>query len=131
MRLDGVEDVLGGKTGCSDPSYVVERETGTIFLFCVFSKDAGIWNSQYGNDDEDRMVTSANLSVSHDSGLTCEHRSLTESATPERPRVRVFPGGPDMTKGGGTVMVPPPSCHAAVGRGLSAPRACPGWGCRS
>lgn len=83
VRAGNESTVPGEKTGYSDPSYVVDVETGTIFLFCVYSKDAGIWNGEYGNDDEDRMVTSANLSVSHDSGLTWEHRSVTEVAKPE------------------------------------------------
>ena len=41
----------GEKLGYSDPSYVVYVETGSIFLFCVFSKDVGVWDSGYGNDD--------------------------------------------------------------------------------
>ena len=73
----------GEKLGYSDPSYVVDTETGTLFLFCVFSKDTGVWDSDYGNDDADRRIQSANLSVSHDSGETWEHRSLTEVVKPE------------------------------------------------
>lgn len=73
----------GEKLGYSDPSYVVDTETGTLFLFCVFSKDTGVWDSEYGNDDADRRIQSANLSVSHDSGETWEHRSLTEVVKPE------------------------------------------------
>src|SRR5690606_8111090 len=83
VRAGNESTVPGEKTGYSDPSYVVDRETGTIFLFCVYSKDAGIWDGVYGNDDEDRMVTSANLSVIYDSSLTWEHRSVTEVAKPE------------------------------------------------
>ena len=83
VRAGNESTVPGEKTGYSDPSYVVDVETGTIFLFCVYSKDAGMWDSEYGNDDEDRMVASANLSVSRDSGLTWEHRSLTEVVKPE------------------------------------------------
>ena len=73
----------GEKLGYSDPSYVVDVETGSIFLFCVFSKDVGVWDSGYGNDDEDRGILSANLSVSHDSGRTWEHRLITEVVKPE------------------------------------------------
>ena len=42
-----------------------------------------MWNSAYGNDDADRDVMSANLSVSYDSGETWEHCSLTEIVKPE------------------------------------------------
>lgn len=83
VRAGNEFTVPGERTGYSDPSYVVDTATGTIFLFCVYSKDAGVWNGAYGNDDEDRMVISANLSVSHDSGRTWEHRSLTEVVKPE------------------------------------------------
>lgn len=76
-------EVPGEKLGYSDPSYVVDVETGTIFLFCVFSKDVGVWDSEEGNDDADRRIMSANLSVSYDSGETWEHRSLTEVVKPE------------------------------------------------
>ena len=83
IRAGLESDVPGEKLGYSDPSYVVDTETGDIFLFCVFSKDAGVWNSDYGNDDADRGIISANLSVSRDSGETWEHRSLTEVVKPE------------------------------------------------
>ena len=82
VRAGLESDVPGEKLGYSDPSYVVDVETGSIFLFCVFSKDVGVWDSEYGDDDEDRRIMSANLSVSHDSGETWEHRSLTEVVKP-------------------------------------------------
>ncbi|MFC5274664.1 sialidase family protein [Brachybacterium sacelli] len=75
-------DVPAEKLGYSDPSYVVDTEAGIIYNFHVFSKDTGVWNSAYGNDDEDRQVLSAALSVSHDSGETWEHRCLTEVVKP-------------------------------------------------
>ena len=86
-------DVPGEKLGYSDPSYVVDVETGTIFLFCVFSKDTGVWNGEYGNDDADRGVMSANLSISRDSGETWEHRSLTEVVKPENCRATFATSG--------------------------------------
>lgn len=76
-------EVPGEKTGFSDPSYVVDRETGTLFCFSVFSKDAGVWASDYGNDDEDRDVLSAAVAVSTDSGETWEHRLITDVVKPE------------------------------------------------
>ena len=45
VRAGLESDVPGEKLGYSDPSYVVDVETGTIFLFCVFSKDVGVWDS--------------------------------------------------------------------------------------
>ena len=80
---EGLEsDVPGEKLGYSDPSYVVDRETGLIFCFHVFSKDAGVWDSAYGTDDEDRDVLSAAVSVSEDSGRTWSARSVTEVVKP-------------------------------------------------
>lgn len=58
------------KYGFSDPSYVVDRETGTVFNFHVYSKDAGFGSSALGNDDANRNVISAQVSVSTDGGLT-------------------------------------------------------------
>lgn len=86
-------EVPGEKLGYSDPSYVVDVETGSIFLFCVFSKDVGVWDSEYGNDDADRRIMSANLSVSHDDGETWEHRSLTEVVKPENCRAMFASSG--------------------------------------
>lgn len=67
------------KLGYSDPSYVYEEETGTLFNFHVFSKDAGFVVGAYGNDDADRNVVSAEVSVSTDDGETWEHRLITDS----------------------------------------------------
>jgi hypothetical protein len=54
------------KYGFSDPSYVVDRETGMVFNFHVYSKDAGFASSKLGNDDADRNIISAEVSVSTD-----------------------------------------------------------------
>lgn len=74
------------KIGYSDPSYVYDRETGTLFNFHVFSKDTGFWNSAYGNDDADRSVMSASVSISTDGGHTWTKESVTEVVKP--PEVR-------------------------------------------
>ncbi|GAA1285275.1 exo-alpha-sialidase [Brachybacterium alimentarium] len=80
----GVESTEPGeKLGYSDPSYVVDRETGTIFCFSVFSKDVGMWDSEYGNDDEDRNIASATVATSHDDGESWEYRSLTTIVKPQ------------------------------------------------
>lgn len=56
--------------GFSDPSYIVDRETGTVFNFHVFSKDVSFQAGAFGNDDADRQITSVQVSVSTDRGLT-------------------------------------------------------------
>ena len=56
--------------GFSDPSYVVDAETGTVFNFHVYSKDVSFQAGGFGNDDADRTITSAEVSVSTDQGLT-------------------------------------------------------------
>lgn len=69
--------------GYSDPSYIVDRETGHIFNFHVFSQDQGFAGSQPGVDIEDRDVLHANVSVSKDDGKTWEHETITEDITPD------------------------------------------------
>lgn len=58
------------KYGFSDPSYVVDYNTGKVFNFHVFSKDAGFRDSVIGNDDSNRDVISAEVSVSTDGGVS-------------------------------------------------------------
>ncbi|WP_162320853.1 exo-alpha-sialidase [Nesterenkonia haasae] len=67
--------------GYSDPSYVVDRETGNIFNFHVFSMDQGFIGSKPGVDPADRNVIHANVSVSSDDGETWEHQTVTEDIT--------------------------------------------------
>lgn len=68
--------------GYSDPSYIVDRDTGDIFNFHVFSQDQGFITSQPGVDPEDRDVLHANVSTSSDDGETWDHRTITEDITP-------------------------------------------------
>nr|WP_276547929.1 exo-alpha-sialidase [Brachybacterium muris] len=81
------------KLGYSDPSYVYDRETGTLFNFHVFSKDTGFWNSAYGNDDADRSVMSASVSISTDGGHTWSKQSVTEIVKPEGVRATFASSG--------------------------------------
>lgn len=67
------------KSGYSDPSYVYDEETGTLFNFHVYSKDAGFGSGAYGADDADRNVMSAAVSVSTDDGHTWTHRLITDT----------------------------------------------------
>jgi len=56
--------------GFSDPSYIVDKESGTVFNFHVYSKNQGFFGSVLGTDDSNRNVTGTQLSVSTDRGLT-------------------------------------------------------------
>lgn len=76
--------------GFSDPSYVVDRETGTVFNFHVYSKDAGFASSRLGNDDADRNVISSEVSVSTDGGLTW---STDPAHQPTLPAPTAYPSG--------------------------------------
>lgn len=81
------------KIGYSDPSYVYDEQTGTLFNFHVFSKDTGFWNGDYGNDDADRDVMSASVSVSTDGGHTWSKRSMTEIVKPAQVRATFASSG--------------------------------------
>lgn len=71
------------RKGYSDPSYIVDRDTGTVFNFHVFSMDQGFIGSQPGTDPSDRNVLHANVSVSEDDGHTWQHRTITADITPD------------------------------------------------
>lgn len=69
------------KEGYSDPSYIVDRHTGDIFNFHVFSMDAGFAGSRPGVDPADRNVLHAEVSVSRDGGRTWAHEIITADIT--------------------------------------------------
>ncbi|MFE6968823.1 exo-alpha-sialidase [Isoptericola sp. NPDC057653] len=80
------EVVAAGRTsapveGFSDPSYVVDRETGDVFNFHVKSYDQGFGGSRPGTDPDDRGVLHANVSTSTDDGHTWSHRTITADVT--------------------------------------------------
>ncbi|TFH51933.1 exo-alpha-sialidase [Actinomyces viscosus] len=79
----GVE--TGRKVGYSDPSYVVDNQTGTIFNFHVKSFDQGWGHSQAGTDPEDRSVIQAEVSTSTDNGWSWTHRTITADITRDNP----------------------------------------------
>ncbi|KAL5345542.1 hypothetical protein ACLOAV_009292 [Pseudogymnoascus australis] len=58
------------KYGFSDPSYIVDRDTGKIFNFHVFSKNVGFGSSVIGNDDSNLNIISSEVSVSTDGGVS-------------------------------------------------------------
>ena len=70
------------KVGFSDPSFVVDRTTGTIFLFSVKSFDAGLFQSQLGTDPTARNILHAHVVESHDNGQTWVNpRTITDQVT--------------------------------------------------
>lgn len=70
------------KYGYSDPSYVVDEETGKIFLFFVKSFDVNIWNSQAGTDANNRNIMHAAVMESTDYGQTwTEPKVITDQIT--------------------------------------------------
>lgn len=82
------------KYGYSDPSFVVDRETGKVFAFFVYSQDTGFHWSDYGNDiKNDRTVMGAVVSESTDGGLTwSEPRDITPIAKPGTSKTDPQPG---------------------------------------
>lgn len=75
----------GKKVGYSDPSYVVDHQTGTIFNFHVKSYDQGWGGSQAGTDPDNRGVIQAEVSTSTDNGWTWTHRTITADITKDNP----------------------------------------------
>ena len=75
----------GKKVGYSDPSYVVDHQTGTIFNFHVKSYDHGWSGSKAGTDPENRSIIQAEVSTSTDNGWTWTHRTITADITKDNP----------------------------------------------
>ena len=75
----------GKKVGYSDPSYVVDHQTGTIFNFHVKSYDQGWGGSQAGTDPDNRGIIQAEVSTSTDTGWTWTHRTITADITKDNP----------------------------------------------
>ncbi|QRV02203.1 exo-alpha-sialidase [Arcanobacterium phocisimile] len=70
--------------GCSDPSYVVDWETGKIFNFHVRSYEAGIQEAVPGNDETNRHVIQVEVSTSNDDGKTWTSKVITSKVTPNK-----------------------------------------------
>ncbi|MFE7402426.1 exo-alpha-sialidase [Streptomyces sp. NPDC057557] len=64
--------------GYGDPSLLVDRTTGRIFLFYAAAVNQGFFGSGTGNDENDPNVLQADYSYSDDDGLTWIHRRITE-----------------------------------------------------
>ena len=68
--------------GYSDPSYVVDEETGEVFLFFVHSYNKGFADSQLGVDESNRNVLHAVVVSSKDNGETwSKPRDITADIT--------------------------------------------------
>ncbi|WP_237218766.1 exo-alpha-sialidase, partial [Rothia nasimurium] len=80
--------------GYSDPSFVYDRETGTLFAFLVYSQDAGYVSSTYGNSTAtDRTIIGAVITQSTDGGLTWSApRDITPIAKPGSNKTNPQPG---------------------------------------
>ncbi|MDH6228232.1 exo-alpha-sialidase [Streptomyces sp. MJP52] len=63
--------------GFGDPSLLVDRETGRIFVFYAASVNQGFFGSATGNDESDPNVLQADYSYSDDDGLTWKHERIT------------------------------------------------------
>ncbi|GAB1332065.1 exo-alpha-sialidase [Streptomyces sennicomposti] len=63
--------------GYGNPSLLVDRETGRIFLFYAAGVNQGFFGSATGNDESDPNVLQADYSYSDDDGVTWQHRRIT------------------------------------------------------
>ena len=63
--------------GYGDPSLLVDRSTGRVFLFHAASVRQGFAGARTGNRDDDPNVLHADVSWSDDDGHTWRHRRLT------------------------------------------------------
>ncbi|MFJ6434066.1 exo-alpha-sialidase [Streptomyces sp. NPDC091416] len=64
--------------GYGDPSLLVDRTTGRVFLFYAAGVNQGFFGSATGNDESDPNVLQADYSYSDDDGLTWTHRRITQ-----------------------------------------------------
>ncbi|WP_320779247.1 exo-alpha-sialidase [Streptomyces sp. CRN 30] len=63
--------------GNGDPSLLVDRETGRIFVFYASSVNQGYLGSGTGNDGSDPGILQADYSYSDDDGVTWTHERIT------------------------------------------------------
>ncbi|WP_409061481.1 exo-alpha-sialidase [Streptomyces sp. SYP-A7185] len=64
--------------GHGDPSLLVDRTTGRIFMFYASSVNQGFAGSGTGNDESDPDILQADYSYSDDDGVTWTHRRITK-----------------------------------------------------
>ncbi|MFD5453079.1 exo-alpha-sialidase [Streptomyces sp. NPDC003470] len=63
--------------GYGDPSLLVDRETGRVFVFYAASVNQGFFGSATGNDESDPNIVQADYSYSDDDGVTWKHERIT------------------------------------------------------
>lgn len=63
--------------GYGDPSFVVDRRTGRIFLFYAAGERQGFIGSHTGTDVNDPNILQADYSYSDDDGISWHHRRIT------------------------------------------------------
>lgn len=63
--------------GFGDPSLIVDRHSGRIFLFYAASINEGFWGAHRGNRPDDPDVQQADYSYSDDDGLSWHARRIT------------------------------------------------------
>ncbi|MFC8501787.1 exo-alpha-sialidase [Pedococcus sp. NPDC057267] len=63
--------------GYGDPSLIVDKVTGRIFLFYAAGQNQGFQGGATGVDEDDPNVLQADYSYSDDDGLTWAHRRIT------------------------------------------------------
>ncbi|MGW7073357.1 exo-alpha-sialidase [Streptomyces sp. NPDC054855] len=63
--------------GHGDPSLLVDRTTGRIFVFHASSVNEGFSGSGTGNDESDPDILQADYGYSDDDGVTWTHRRIT------------------------------------------------------
>lgn len=73
--------VRGGPApdGYGDPSFIVDRVTGRIFLFHAASVRQGFFGARPGNRDDDPDVLHTDYAYSDDDGVTWQYRRLTRA----------------------------------------------------
>ncbi|EHR60557.1 glycoside hydrolase domain-containing protein [Saccharomonospora cyanea] len=63
--------------GYGDPSLLVDRETGRVFVFHAASINRGFGDSETGNDPSNPDILHPDYSYSDDNGRTWQHRRIT------------------------------------------------------
>lgn len=63
--------------GFGDPSLLVDRPSGRVFLFHAASVRQGFFGSATGNRDDDPNILHVDVSTSDDDGQSWQHRRLT------------------------------------------------------
>ncbi|WP_196332743.1 glycoside hydrolase domain-containing protein [Trueperella pyogenes] len=71
-----------GKRGNGDPSVLVDRKTGRIFVFYAGTENQGLSGASAGNKATDPNTMQVVYSYSDDNGATWQHRNITAETKP-------------------------------------------------